>query len=218
MALFVGVDVQGDKLIVAFRRNGEFLPPARVELHAERVLNEALRLRQNKKEPVVAAVDAPRFYLNGARQCRLNKANIWENANLQGGRHCEVIVRKLGLANPQWTPQAHAPSEWICLGQKVFKAFEDTGLKAIECFPTASYARLGKMPGTALNVPGEMFAHCRGLAHDVLDSCVAALTTDLFAARNATELGGGDGYGTIVIPGVVEVPYPAFPTTGTASS
>jgi hypothetical protein len=55
-----------------------------------------------------------------------------------------------------------------------------------------------------------MFAHSR-LAHDIIDACAAALTADLFVAGQATEFGGGDDYGTIVVPGVLQLPFPAYP-------
>jgi predicted nuclease with RNAse H fold len=210
MTLLVGVDVQGGELIVAFRRDGVFLPPAVVVVSAEEVRDHILYLRQNMQEKVVVAIDAPRRYLVVRRRWRLNDAGVWFAADLAWGRHCEVVVRRMGLANPQWTPPATQPLPWITLGQRVFTTCEAAGLVAIECFPTASYTRLGQMDGQELNIPGRMFAHSR-LAHDILDASVAALTADLFVAGNATELGGGDGLGTIVVPGIIQVPFPAWP-------
>lgn len=211
MALLIGVDVQGSELIAAFRRDGVFIPPAQVVVSAAEVLEHALRMRQDQQEQVVIAIDAPRRYLNSRRQWRLNRPGVWIAADLPGGRHCEIVVRRLGLANPQWTPPASQPIPWITLGQQVFTAFEQSGFTAIECFPTASYTRLGQMDNQVINIPGRMFAHSR-LAHDVLDACIAALTADFFVARSATELGGGDGYGTIVVPGILQLPFPPFPT------
>lgn len=213
MALFVGVDVQGDELIVAFRRDGSFIPPARVVATGEEVRDHALLLRQNPQEPVVVAIDAPRRYLNTARLWALNDAGDgWIAANLTvgAGRHCEVVVRRLGIANPQWTPLSTQPIPWITLGQGVFTACEAAGFTTIECFPTASYTRFGHMDNIEFHIPGRMFAHSR-LAHDVLDACVAAMTADMFVAGQATELGGGDGYGTIVVPGVLQLPFPVYP-------
>jgi predicted nuclease with RNAse H fold len=202
MALLVGVDVQGDELIVAFRRDGRFMPPARVVATAVEVRDRALELRQDAQERVVVAIDAPRRYLTTPRLRRLNKAGVWVAANLPAGRHCEIIVRRLGLANPQWTPPATQPIPWITLGQQVFTVCEAAGFTAIECFPRASYTRFGQMDNIDFDIPSRMFAHSR-LAHDILDACVAALTADLFVAGQATDLGGGDGYGTIVVPGVL---------------
>lgn len=210
MALFVGVDVQGDELIVAFRRDGAFLPPARIVVSAAEALRHTLEHLTMPNEPVVVAIDAPRHYLNLSRQWRLNNAGAWAATNRPCGRHCEIIVRRLRLANPQWTPHANYPIPWISLGQQVFGAFQAAGFTAIECFPTASYTRLGQMENHFLNIPGKMFAHSL-LAHDILDACVAALTADMFMLSDATELGGGDGYGTIVVPGIVRVPFPPFP-------
>lgn len=212
MTLLAGVDVQGDELIVAFRRNATFVPPSRVVVTADEVRNHALQLRQDDREQVVVAIDAPRRYLTAVRPWRLNNAGVWVAANLPSGRHCEIAVRRLGLANPQWTPPANQPIPWITLGQQVFTVCEGAGFTAIECFPTASYTRLGQMNNQELTIPGSMFAHSR-LAHDILDACVAAVTADLFVAGNATELGGGDGYGTIVVPGVLQVPFPPWPTS-----
>lgn len=211
MALSVGVDVQGDELIVAFRRDGAFLPPARVVATGAEVRDDALQLRQDAREPVVVAIDAPRHYLRGPRRWRLNKAGRWVTADLPSGRECEVLVRRLRLANPQWTPSATMPMPWITLGQQVFAACESAGFTTIECFPTASYSRFGQMDGFDLCIPGRMFGGHSRLAHDILDSCVAGLTADLFASGNATELGGRDGDGTIVVPGRLNIPFAAFP-------
>jgi predicted nuclease with RNAse H fold len=210
MALMVGVDVQGDELIVAFRRDGVFLPPARVVASAAEVRDHALQVRLDAQEPTTVAIDAPRRYLTAPRLWRLNNAGVWVAANLPAGRHCEILVRRLGLANPQWTPPANQPIPWITLGQQVFTVCEAAGFRTIECFPTATYTRFGQMDNIDLRIPGRMFAHSR-LAHDILDACVAAMTADLFGAGQATELGGGDGYGTIVVPGVLQLPFPPFP-------
>jgi len=211
MALFIGVDVQGDELIVAFRRDGAFLPPARVVATAVEVRDYALQHRQDAHEQVVVAIDAPRYYLTGIRFWCLNDAGVWVGTDLNSGRHCEILVRRLGLANPQWTPNVNQPIPWITLGQQVFTTCDAEGFTTIECFPTASYTRFGQMNNIDLNIPGGMFAYNR-LAHDILDACVAALTAELFMVGNATELGGGDGYGTIVVPGVLQLPFPAYPT------
>lgn len=213
MALLVGVDVQGDTLIVALRRDGVFLPPATVAEVAYGVRDYALQHRQHEHEQVVVAIDAPRHYLAAPRQWALNGAgNQWVPANLPHGwgRHCEIVVRRLGLANPQWTPIAAHPRPWITLGQQVFAVCQEAGFATIECFPGATYTRLGQMVNQNLHIPGAVFAYNR-LAHDILDACVAAYTAEFFVAGNATELGGGDGYGTIVVPGIVPVPFPPFP-------
>jgi len=212
MALLVGVDVQGDELIVAFRRDGAFLPPARVVATAVEVRDHALQLRQDNQEQVVVSIDAPRRYLAGPRLWRLNNAGKWVVTNRPAGRHCEVLVRRLGLANPQWTRTATLPLPWITLGQQVFTVCEAAGFLTIECFPTASYTCFGQMENFDLHIPGGMFAHSR-LAHDILDACVAALTAERFMEGQATELGGGDGYGTIVIPRVLALPFPPWPTS-----
>ncbi len=62
MALLVGIDVQGQKSIVAFRRDGEYLRPAFVVVCAAQVLEHTHRIRHDSSEQVVAAIDAPRCY------------------------------------------------------------------------------------------------------------------------------------------------------------
>lgn len=89
-------------------------------------------------------------------------------------------------------------------------------MKRLDSPPSSAFqpppnTRIGQMNNVLLTIPGEMFAHSR-LAHDILDACVAALTADLFVAGNATELGGGDALGTIVIPGVLPIPFPVWPS------
>src|SRR5438552_2198084 len=157
MALTVGVDAQGDELIIAFRREGKFLPPARVVATAIEVRDQALQLRQDAQERVVVAIDAPRRYLTSSRLWALNDAGDgWVPANLTvgAGRHCEIIVRRLGLAIPQWTPLASQPKPWITLGQEVFSACDAAGFTTIECFPAASYCRFGQMDGIDIQIPG----------------------------------------------------------------
>lgn len=155
------------------------------------------------RSAVAVGVDAPRMPRPEPRPYFWNRARrSWRPraANDKGdGRHCEVVVRALGLANPQWTPLLADSPEWMRLGYSLFSALEGC-CHLYEVFPSASYIALdGKTtPKVTLD-----FASYRHGPKDMLDACVAALTVQEFVNGRGWEAGGGDGLGTIVLPGSV---------------
>ena len=147
--------------------------------------------------PVWVGIDAPRRALPAPRSLSFRKGR-WEP--LQGvgrGRHCEIVVKSLGLANPQWTPLAEDAPEWMRLGFTLFEALADRA-HVSEVFPTATYNALRGMRDAP-----EVTISLRGFApgpKDMLDAAAAAVTVMAFAQGRGHEVGGGDGLGTIVLP------------------
>ncbi len=112
------------------------------------------------------------------------------------GRHCEIVISAHRLANPQWTPFEAAAPEWMKLGFQLFSALK--GLVTVyEVFPTASYALLQGNTDIRINAD---FSACQPGPKDMLDAWVAAVTVREFVEGRGTEVGGGDGLGTIILP------------------
>jgi predicted nuclease with RNAse H fold len=146
---------------------------------------------------VIVGIDAPRIPLVSPRKWYWNgNHQQWEERTHQrgNGRHCEVVISAHRIANPQWTPlEAEAP-EWMQLGFS--KALE--GLATVhEVFPTASYTLL--KGNTDVRIDAD-FSACSPGPKDMLDAWVAAATVREFVEGRGTEVGGGDGLGTIILP------------------
>ena len=122
----------------------------------------------------------------------------WKRRKFEAGlgRHCEIVVKAYGLANPQWTPVIGASREWMKLGYSLYGALKRYPL-VYEMFPTASYKMLNHDFTLTACVNFSNFA--RG-PKDMLDACMAALTVYEFVNGRGSEVGGGDGLGTIVLP------------------
>ena len=106
------------------------------------------------------------------------------------------------LANPQWTPLEEAAPEWMKLGFRLFSALE--GLITVhEIFPTASYVLLQGNTNVRIDTD---FSACQPGPKDMLDAWVAAATVREFVGGRGTEVGGGDGLGTIVLPRLLPEP------------
>ena len=168
-------------------------------------LREALQAAGVARRAAVG-IDAPRMPLSRSRRCRWTK-NGWSHCR-EGivGRHCEVVIRALGLANPQWTPTKEAAPGWMRVG---FELFELLGrdYETLEVFPSASYKMLDGASMPCITLPMRSFR--RG-PKDMLDAHVAALTVAEFKSGRGCEVGGGDGLGTIVLPRRLEECDPAI--------
>ena len=146
---------------------------------------------------VVVGIDAPRMPVTAPRQWASERGR-WVRKSVERGRHCEVVVRSLGLANPQWTPLAKDAEPWMQLGFAMFRSL--AGLPHVvvhEVFPSASYRmfEVGQAPSVTLSLtsfePGPK---------DMLDAIVAAVTIREFTEGRGSEIGGGDGMGTMILP------------------
>jgi hypothetical protein len=84
----------------------------------------------------------------------------------------------------------------MILGFKLYLALEGYA-KVHEVFPTASYALLQGNTDVRINTD---FSACKPGPKDILDAWVAAATVREFVNGRGTEVGGGDGLGTIILP------------------
>ncbi|MBN2162978.1 MAG: hypothetical protein JXR25_00520 [Pontiellaceae bacterium] len=145
-------------------------------------------------------IDAPRcpilhpraWYWDGSRQSWRGR----RSADKGLGRHCEVAVKALGLANPQWTPMAGNAPDWMELGFMLFNALNGIG-KTYEAFPSAAYSVLQDDPSVSLTLH---FSQMKPGPKDMLDAFMAAATVREFVEGRGSEVGGGDGLGTIILP------------------
>lgn len=148
---------------------------------------------------VAVGIDAPRMPLASKRQWYWNgNRRRWNcRGNQKGyGRHCEIVINAHRLANPQWTPLENVAPEWMKIGFKLFSVLE--GLVTVyEVFPTASYALLKDNTDVRIDTD---FSSCSLGPKDMLDAWVAAATVREFVEGRGTEVGGGDGLGTIILP------------------
>ena len=158
---------------------------------------------------LTVGIDAPRcpllsprtwFYRNGSWRPRRKERGH--------GRHCEVAVKALGLANPQWTPLASDPTPpWMTKGFRLFAELAEFAT-VLEVFPTASIAALGQGGQPA---PASVDLSLLGIQRqDSLDAVIAAWTARAFLMGQGSEVGGGDGLGTIVLPCAVKGGSPAL--------
>ena len=155
--------------------------------------------RWSKSGQIYIGIDAPRTPLVSKRQWYWSGAKRkWNRRKTQkgNGRHCEVVISAHRLANPQWTPLEKDAPEWMLLGFKLFSALEKL-TKVYEVFPTASYACLQGNSDVRIDTD---FSECKPGPKDMLDAMVAAVTVREFVNGKGTEVGDGDGLGTIILP------------------
>jgi predicted nuclease with RNAse H fold len=82
------------------------------------------------------------------------------------------------------------------LGFRLYESLE--GLAVVhEVFPTASYTLL--QGNTDVRIDAD-FSACSPGPKDMLDAWVAGATVREFEEGRETEIGGGDGLGTIILP------------------
>ena len=185
--VWAGVDVGG-------RRKGfhvAFISRRRL-LHLERAPSAAAAtalLRAHR--PVLVAVDGPRHAAATGR-----------------ARDDELAFARAGICNIRFTPTAsvvwsNPHFEWVCHGLELYERIDRDGLRAIECFPTASWTvwggrRSGSRAGWSDRVLRRMAlgAVPDRLGQDCRDAIGAALTA------RAHDEGRTRAYGEIVVPSV----------------
>jgi len=164
------------------------------------------KLRCGKIENIAIGIDSPRMSLINARQY-FWKRNCWIDrieTERGYGRHCEVILKALNLANPQWTPIADECPSWMKLGFNIFATLAPMkNLKIFEVFPSASYALLRDRTNPKVTIDFSKFSPA---PKDMLDACVAAITVKEYVQGRGCAVGGGDGLGKIILPGILGVP------------
>jgi predicted nuclease with RNAse H fold len=157
---------------------------------------------------VVVGIDAPRRPLPVPRAFGL-EGGRWVGVQRDNGRHAELAVKALGLANPQWTPLAGREPPWMALGFALFRALDDiAGVTVHEVFPSASYRMFEAQgaPQVTLSLDGFVSG-----PKDMLDAVVAAVTVREFAAGRGCAVGDGDGFGAIVLPRPLTTTQAAHP-------
>lgn len=158
----------------------------------------------------IVGIDSPRQPLARLRSCFWSRGNPqgWRTARASEvgcGRHCEVVIKSLGLANPQWTPLIADAPEWMQLGFEIFAHMTGTDfINVHEVFPTASLNQLRGDKALEITINFADFALGRC---DLLDACIAAATAREFDEGRGSEVGGGDGLGTIILPRTVASPF-----------
>jgi hypothetical protein len=163
-----------------------------------------IKLLRNSHHEIAVGIDAPRTALNAPREWywRGGKWQHKTNTEKGFGRHCEVIIKALGIANPQWTRLQDASPPWMELGYRLFQTLQDIE-HLYEVFPSASYALLDGEQHPPVDLSYAKFSHG---PKDMLDACVSAFTVHAFIHGKGFEVGGGDGLGTIILPGKLPVP------------
>ena len=234
--LFIGVDVQLSRgcPAVAIDRAGRFICTSWLDVQvgapdgphvdlAQRLRGFVLGLSDHHDCRVVVGVDAPRaplrahrpYYWDGTRGGRWRAARAGDRGL---GRHCEIVVSALSLGRPQWTPLVTYPPDWMALGFACFDALTALGPRVLthEVFPSASYRLFDdRAPRVEVSLAG----FSRG-PKDMLDAYCAAATVREHALGRGWEAGGGDGLGSIVLPGPKRSPesfvhrWPAAPPPG----
>ncbi len=206
MSLCIGVDVQINRPCSFVALDGRLRMICSGWLEGEdasemlRQLDEDVEEHDLDLSHAHVGIDAPRVPLKRKRSHYWDrKKNAWrprKESERGWGRHCEVIIRSCGIANPQWTPTLSASQPWMKLGYQLFHAFEEHGCTTHEVFPSASYAMLSGERTKQVSLDFSQFA--RG-PKDMLDAAVAAFTVGEYLAGRG-EAVGDDGLGTIILP------------------
>jgi predicted nuclease with RNAse H fold len=156
-------------------------------------------------ENCFVGIDAPRQPMPQLRTWSCTRGE-WMPCKGNRGRHCELVVNALGLANPQWTPLADEAPEWMQLGFDLFQSDEKTGAKIFEVFPTATYRALDAAKDSeSINIP------LTGMSpgpKDMLDAIAGAFTVWRYVEGKGSAVGGGDGLGEIILPTVITKEHP----------
>jgi len=200
--IYIGVDVQTARGVTWAAVNDDhesvgagLLPKGPKDGVTTALLNAIGPLRTDG--PLHVGIDAPRMPLPRGRTVTWHSKGVWVPCEPKRGRHCELVVRTSGIANPQWTPAAgDRIPDWMQLGFALFAACEAAGHRTHEVFPSASYHLLG---ATSARLTVDLGAFHLA-PKDILDAYVAAYTVAEFVAGRGCEVGGGDGLGNIVLP------------------
>lgn len=151
---------------------------------------------------IYVGIDAPRCPLVKPRRhaFRNGRWQAMQTSAAGYGRHCEVVLKSLGVANPQWTPIKGSSPAWMQVGFSFYEELssrKDT--EVFEVFPSASYALLARQRAQSLRVSLPYSALERN-RRDFIDAVVSGVTVRRFVRGRGYEVGGGDGMGTIILP------------------
>jgi hypothetical protein len=210
--LFMGIDVQvrRDCPYLVLDNKASCIVSGWLEGESNEEICEALiivinKIRNNGIGNIAIGIDSPRVPLISPRQY-FWQGNHWRNRR-EGergyGRHCEVILKALNLANPQWTPIKNECPSWMKLGFDIFSCLENINkIKVFEVFPSASYAILKDRTNPKVTIDFSKFLPG---PKDMIDACVSAVTVQEYIQDRGCEVGGGDGLGKVILPGPLGV-------------
>jgi predicted nuclease with RNAse H fold len=200
MKIYIGVDISEDRgcAIAAIDKDGRSINAKWSACRVGEVLSVLSDF--SKGYEAVVGIDAPRMPLSSVRTWYWNrKMAAWRPrmATESGwGRHCEVVIKSLGLANPQWTPPVDVAPGWMRFGFELFSVL-NARQQVQEVFPTASYSQLVECPDIVVSLPFSGFAQG---PKDMLDAYVGAVTVREYDCGRGCAVGGGDQLGSIVLP------------------
>jgi hypothetical protein len=162
-------------------------------------------LNKNGMGNIAVGIDGPRSPLIAPRQyCWDRKGKHWikRHEDDRGyGRHCEFILKSLKIANPQYTPIKGKCPSWMELGFALFSCLENRD-DVFEVFPAASYSILKGLTIPKVTID---FANFSQGPKDMIDACVSAITVLEYLEGRGSEVGGGDGLGSIILPGPLPI-------------
>jgi hypothetical protein len=209
--LFLGIDVQSKRGCPYYIVNTrlEYVDSGWLMGHNhDHICQQLTKLKShlliNLNLKIAVGIDAPRMGLNAPREWYW-RGGKWQHKTITEkgfGRHCEVVIKALGIANPQWTRLKDASPPWMELGYHLYQTLQDVE-HLYEVFPSASYTMLDGEQHPPVDLSFAAFAHG---PKDMLDACVSAFTVQAFIHGKGFEVGGGDGLGTIILPGQLPVP------------
>jgi hypothetical protein len=188
------VDKEAEIVNSGWAKEGTFLKTA------NQLKSVAFETAGSRLNNIAIGIDSPRMPLKIKRKFFWNSKSLKWGKKLQKeevfGRHCEVVLKSLGIANPQWTRTESECPDWMKLGFMVYEGLEDFN-DVFEVFPSASYNLLKNDRKLKVTIN---FANFFQGPKDMIDACVAAITVYEFIHGRGSEVGGGDGLGTIILP------------------
>lgn len=200
----IGIDVQTRGLAVAVINlfgdapDSAWLPLDGID-HVSEVLTNFPLFTDEQIQETAIGIDAPRRPLAVPRPWYWDSRHQnWRprRRNERGfGRHCEVILRAHGLANPQWTPIDNEVPEWMKIGFNLYRLL-DCYKHLYEVFPSASYKQLCEQ-GMLCQVNLKCFVMG---TKDMLDAYIAAYTVREYLCQRGCAIGDGDSLGAIIMP------------------
>ncbi len=204
--LFVGIDVQERRPSAYTALDADGVSVATGWLEVERPAEARRAARRLVEElsadadRIVVGIDAPRQPLAESRVHYWDRPKRrWREARSGDkgfGRHCEVVVKALGLGNPQWTPVDALCPPWMRLGFALFEGASEAA-QTLEIFPTASLSLLDQTRQPRITIDFAGFAAGR---RDMLDALIGAATVREYCQGRGAFVGGGDGTGCIILP------------------
>jgi len=202
---FVGIDVQVRRGLPYCILNDRAEMTASGWVQGDGDERQAKRIRDVIAEAahgrhIAIGIDAPRMPLPDVRKWNWDGSKKrWRprRPHEKGlGRHCEVVLKALNMANPQWTPLIGNSKEWMVLGYTLYGVLGDLG-DVYEVFPSASY---GALRGNTASAKVNFSPFFPG-PKDMLDASVGALTVREYVQNRGWAAGGGDSLGAIILPG-----------------